>query len=83
MLMCVSCIYTTADVVKYKVQGRTTKVNFNCSRCTELADMPGEVNLERQELRQVPPLSEQFTSQKSGRSNFKATTVSISENYFY
>ena len=46
----------TADVVKYKAQSRT-EVSSNCSRCTELTEMPREVNLERQELGQVLPLS--------------------------
>lgn len=59
-LICISCIYTNADDVKYKAQRRTTEVSFNYSRRTELTEMPGEANLERQELRQVPPLSEQF-----------------------
>jgi len=67
ILVCILCIYAATYVVKYKAQSRTTEVSFNCSRCTELTEVPGEANLERQELIQVPPLSEQFKSQKSAR----------------
>lgn len=66
ILICISYISTAADVVKYKARSRTMNGSFNCSRCTELTEMPEETNLERQVL----PLCGQFRSQKSARSTF-------------